>query len=240
MSAANQRIDAPAEVELAPFRCCAATLASSEESALALGQASAEMMSSVLTLWSQQMQIGLAWTQAAGEALATGLPQVQAHGGQAWRGSEDHLKEDDMRVSECMTREVELAGPNDTIAEAAKRMARLDAGVLPVRDNDRLVGMITDRDIAVRGVAQGRGPDARVGDVMNAEVKYCYDDEEVGEVLKKMGELQLRRMPVLNHDKRLVGIISLGDLAASSETKQAGDALCDISRPGGQHSQTAH
>ena len=240
MSAANQRIDAPAEVELAPFRCCAATLASSQESAHALGQAGAEMMSSVFALWSQQMQIGLAWAQAAGEALASGLPQVQAHEGQAWRGSEHHLKEDDMRVSECMTREVELAGPNDTIAEAAKRMARLDAGVLPVRDNDRLVGMITDRDIAVRGVGQGRGPDTRVGDVMNAEVKYCYDDEEVGEVLKKMGELQLRRMPVLNHDKRLVGIISLGDLAASSETKQAGDALCDISRPGGQHSQTAH
>jgi CBS domain-containing protein len=237
MSAANQRIDAPAEVELAPFRCCAATLASSQESAHALGQAGAEMMSSVFALWSQQMQIGLAWAQAAGEALASGLRQAQ---GQAWRGSEHHLKEDDMRVSECMTREVELAGPNDTIAEAAKRMARLDAGVLPVRDNDRLVGMITDRDIAVRGVGQGRGPDTRVGDVMNAEVKYCYDDEEVGEVLKKMGELQLRRMPVLNHDKRLVGIISLGDLAASSETKQAGDALCDISRPGGQHSQTAH
>jgi CBS domain-containing protein len=237
MNAANQPIDAPAEVELAPFRCCAAALASSQESAHALGQASAEMMSSVFALWSQQMQIGLAWAQATGEALASGLPQAQ---GQAWRGSEHHLKEDDMRVSECMTREVELAGPNDTIAEAAKRMARLDAGVLPVRDNDRLVGMITDRDIAVRGVGQGRGPDTRVGDVMNAEVKYCYDDEEVGEVLKKMGELQLRRMPVLNHDKRLVGIISLGDLAASSETKQAGDALCDISRPGGQHSQTAH
>ena len=147
-----------------------------------------------------------------------------------------------MRVSECMTREVQLADPNDTIADAAKAMARLDAGVLPVQENDRLVGMITDRDIAVRGVAMGKGPDARVGDVMNAEVKYCFDDQEIGEVLRNMGELQLRRMPVLNHDKRLVGIISLGDMAMATngQAKQAGDALSDICRPGGQHSQTAH
>ena len=145
-----------------------------------------------------------------------------------------------MRISECMTREVQLAGPNDTIADVAKTMARLDAGALPVRENDRLVGMITDRDIAVRAVALGRGPDARVSEVMNAEVKYCFDDEEVGDVLRKMGELQVRRMPVLNHDKRLVGIISLGDLATSSQTQQAGDALCGISQPGGSHSQTAH
>ena len=145
-----------------------------------------------------------------------------------------------MRVSECMTREVKLAAPSDTIAEAAKTMAQLDAGVLPVGDNDRLVGMITDRDIAIRGVAQGKGPDARVGDVMNAEVKFCFDDQEVGDVLRRMGELQLRRMPVLNHDKRLVGIVSLGDMAANGETQKAGDALCDISRPGGQHSQSLH
>jgi CBS domain-containing protein len=146
-----------------------------------------------------------------------------------------------MRVSECMTREVQLADPNDTIAEAAMAMAELDAGVLPVGENDRLVGMITDRDIAIRAVALGMGPDARVGDVMNSEVKYCFDDQEIGEVLRNMGELQLRRMPVLDHNKRLVGIISLGDLAAANgQTRQAGDALCDISRPGGQHSQTAH
>lgn len=145
-----------------------------------------------------------------------------------------------MRVNECMTREVQIAYPTDTIAEAAKIMARLDAGILPVGENDRLVGMITDRDIAVRGVAQGRGPDAKVGDVMNAEVKYCFDDQEIGEVLRNMGELQLRRLPVLNHEKRLVGIISLGDMACNGQAKLAGDALGDISRRGGQHSQTAH
>ena len=100
--------------------------------------------------------------------------------------------------------------------------------------------MITDRDIAIRGLAQGKGPDAKVAEVMNSEVRYCFDDQEIGEVLRSMGEQQLRRMPVLNHDKRLVGIISLGDLAANGQTRQAVDALCDISRPGGKHSQTAH
>jgi CBS domain-containing protein len=145
-----------------------------------------------------------------------------------------------MRVSECMTREVQLADPNDTIAQAAMTMSQLDAGVLPVRENDRLVGMITDRDIAIRGVALGKGPDAKVAEVMNAEVKYCFDHEEVGEVLRQMAELKLRRMPVLNKDKRLVGIISLGDMATNGRSEQAGDALSDISMPGGLHSQTAH
>jgi len=148
--------------------------------------------------------------------------------------------EDHMKISDCMTRDVQLASPNDTIAEAARCMARIDAGALPVGDNDRLVGMITDRDIAIRAVAEGKGPDARVSEVMNAEVKYCFDDQEVDDVLHNMGDLQVRRMPVLNHDKRLVGIVSLGDLAANSHARPAGEALSDISRPGGQHSQTAH
>ena len=145
-----------------------------------------------------------------------------------------------MRVSDCMTRDVRMASPNETLRDAARLMAELDAGVLPVSDGDRLVGMITDRDIAVRGVALGKGPDAKVADVMNSEVKYCFDDQEIGEVLRNMGELQLRRMPVLDHDKRLVGIISLGDMASNGQARMAGDALSDISRPGGQHSQTAH
>ena len=219
MTAESRPIDAPAEAALAPFRCCAAAVAASQENALAMGQAGADMMSSVLALWSRAL-IGVRWTLAP-------VP-------------EDHVQEEAMRVSECMTREVQLANLDDTIADAAKAMARLDAGVLPVQENDRLVGMITDRDIAIRGVALGMGPDAKVADVMNAEVKYCFDDQEIGEVLRNMGELQLRRMPVLNHEKRLVGIISLGDMAANGLTQLAGDALSDISRPGGQHSQTAH
>ena len=146
-----------------------------------------------------------------------------------------------MRVSEAMTREVRVATPGQSIRDVAKIMDEINAGSMPVGENDRLVGMITDRDIAVRGVAMGKGPEAKVADVMNAEVKYCFDDQEIGEVLRNMGELQLRRMPVLNHDKRLVGIISLGDMAMANDQAQlTGDALCDISRPGGQHSQTAH
>jgi CBS domain-containing protein len=145
-----------------------------------------------------------------------------------------------MRVSNCMTSDVHVAGPEQTIREAAQTMAQLDAGVMPVGENDRLIGMITDRDIAIRGVAMGRGPDAKVRDVMSAEVKYCFDDEDIDDVLHNMRDLKVRRLPVLNRDKRLVGIISLGDLAANGETAEAGEALGGISQPGGEHSQTAH
>jgi CBS domain-containing protein len=145
-----------------------------------------------------------------------------------------------MKVGDCMTRDVRIASPDESLRDAAKAMGELDAGVLPVGENDRLVGMITDRDIAVRGVAQGKGPDAKVREVMSNEVRYCFDDDDADEVLENLGELQLRRMPVLNRDKRLVGIISIGDLAASEEPKRAGEALSEISRPGGEHSQTPH
>jgi CBS domain-containing protein len=143
-----------------------------------------------------------------------------------------------MRVSECMSTDVRIASPDETLRQAAQAMADLDAGVLPVGDNDRLVGMITDRDIAVRGVADGKGPDAKVREVMSAEVRYCFDDEDADDVLKNMGDIQVRRLPVLNRDKRLVGIISLGDLASTGEPRASGDALSEISRPGGEHSQT--
>jgi CBS domain-containing protein len=145
-----------------------------------------------------------------------------------------------MRVSECMTRDVRIADADETIRDAARMMGSLDAGVLPVRENDRLVGMITDRDIAIRAVAEGKGPEAKIRDVMSKEVKYCFEDEDVDHVLHNMGDLQVRRLPVLNRDKRLVGIISLGDLATNSEAAESGEALSSISRPGGEHSQTAH
>ena len=145
-----------------------------------------------------------------------------------------------MKIGNCMTRDVQIASPNQTLRDAAITMAGLDAGVLPVGDNDRLVGMITDRDIAVRGVAEGKGPDAFVRDVMSTEVKYCFEDEDVTDVLKNMGDLQVRRLPVLDRDKRLVGIVSIGDLATSGAATKAGKALGDISQHGGQHSQAAH
>ncbi len=145
-----------------------------------------------------------------------------------------------MRISECMTKDVRVADPEQTIQAAARMMAQLDAGVLPVGDDDRLVGMITDRDIAVRGIAEGKGPDAKVRDVMSSEVKYCFEDEKVDDVLRNMGDIQLRRLPVLNREKRLVGIVSIGDLATNGEKARAGEALGGISQPGGEHSQTAH
>lgn len=145
-----------------------------------------------------------------------------------------------MRVSEAMTRDVHLASPDDTIQKAAREMATLDAGVLPVGENDRLVGMLTDRDIAVRGVAEGKGPKAKVREVMTEDVKFCFEDEDLDDVTRNMGDIQVRRLPVLNRDKRLVGIVSLGDIAVrEGEEELAGMALCGISQRGGQHT-SAH
>ena len=141
-----------------------------------------------------------------------------------------------MKVSEAMTRDVRVASPDETIRQAAKTMASLDAGALPVGENDHLIGMITDRDIAIRGIAQGKGPKAKVRDVMTSDVKYCFEDQEVQEVTRNMADIQVRRLPVLNREKRLVGILSLGD-SASRDGKDAGEALRGISRPGGEHTQ---
>ena len=140
-----------------------------------------------------------------------------------------------MKVSEAMTSDVRIANPDETIREAAQILASIDAGALPVGENDRLVGMITDRDIAIRAVAEGKGPDTKVRDVMTSDVRYCFDDQEVDEVQRNMGDNRVRRMAVLNHDKRLVGILSLADLALSGA--RADQALQGASQPGGAHSQ---
>jgi CBS domain-containing protein len=144
-----------------------------------------------------------------------------------------------MRVSEAMTRDVRLANPTQTIREAAMMMADIDAGAVPVQENDRLVGMITDRDIAVRAVAAGKGPDTPVRDVMSQEVKYCYDDEDMDHVAKNMADIRVRRLPVVNREKRLVGIVSLGDVALKQGERPAGKAVKGVSKPGGPHSQQA-
>lgn len=145
-----------------------------------------------------------------------------------------------MKVSEVMSRKVEIASPEDSIQRAAQMMARIDAGILPVGDGDRLVGMITDRDIAIRGVGEGRNPtDTPVNQVMTREVKYCFEDDDVDAVAGNMAQLQVRRLPVLNRDKRLTGIISLGDIARDHEPGQAGSALHHISQKGGRHTQNA-
>jgi CBS domain-containing protein len=146
-----------------------------------------------------------------------------------------------MKISEVMTRDVRIADPDMTIAEAAQLMAELDAGVLPVANSERLIGMLTDRDIAIRGIGQGLGPKTKVSEIMTEDVKYCYEDDSCADVAKNLGEIQLRRLPVVNRDKRLVGIVSIGDLAVTMgpDGEAVGDSLAGISRPNGSD-QHAH
>jgi CBS domain-containing protein len=141
-----------------------------------------------------------------------------------------------MKISNVMSRDVQLVNPDGTLREAALLMKNIDAGVLPVTENDKLVGMITDRDIAIRGIAEGKGPNTKVRDAMSYEVKYCFEDEDVVHVAENMAEL--RRLPVMNRDKRLVGIVALADLATEGSLPKTARALHGISQPGGQHNQS--
>ena len=144
-----------------------------------------------------------------------------------------------MKVSEAMTRDVRIANPGETIRQAARTMAEIDAGVLPVQENDRLVGMITDRDIAVRAVAAGKAPDTPIRDVMSSDLCYCFDDQEIADVAANMADIKVRRLPVVDREKRLVGILSLGDIAqADDQERPAVEALCGVTEPGGQHTQS--
>ena len=144
-----------------------------------------------------------------------------------------------MKVKDCMTKDVKLMSPNQSICDAAKVMAECDAGALPVGENDRLVGMITDRDIAIRAVAENKSPETPVSEVMSREILYCFEDESIDHVADNMGEQQIRRLPVLSREKRLVGIVSIGDLAHAKASK-AGKAMAEITKPGGAHTQTLH
>lgn len=138
-----------------------------------------------------------------------------------------------MQVGDLMTRAVEMISPEDSIQEAARKMADEDFGVLPVAEFDRLVGVVTDRDIVTRAVAWGRVPDKTcVRDVMSTDVAYVFEDDSSDEAARKMARLQVKRLPVLNRQKRLVGILSLGDMATVRLTRaEAGEALSAISRP---------
>lgn len=135
-------------------------------------------------------------------------------------------------VKDVMTSGVRTLGPQDTVVLAAQAMEELDVGSLPVCDGERIVGMVTDRDIVVRGVAQDLSPaSTRLEEVMSAQVEWVFEDEGLTEVAAKMQQMQVRRLPVLDRDRRLVGILSLGDLAAKGDPQQAGAALADISEP---------
>jgi CBS domain-containing protein len=138
-----------------------------------------------------------------------------------------------MKVSEVMTHGVYTTSPDDTVQTAAQTMADLDTGVLPIGEDNRLIGILTDRDLSTRVVAEARDPATTVvRDVMSREVHYCCEDDSVEEVAVKMSEWQLRRLPVLNKEHRLVGIISLGDLARQATPQIAGAALSAIAETG--------
>jgi len=142
-----------------------------------------------------------------------------------------------MQVNEVMSSDVNIASPQQTIREAARMMAKIDAGVLPVGENDRLVGMITDRDIAVRGVAKGHGPDTPVSELMTNDVVCARDTDDVADVASKMSSAQVRRMPIVDSSDRICGIVSLGDLSREADSEAADQALQGVSAPGSQHSQ---
>ena len=142
-----------------------------------------------------------------------------------------------MKISEVMTRDVQTVRPDQPVQEAASFMLSADAGSIPVTDGDRLVGMITDRDIAVRGVAKGYGPDTPVRELMTGDVICCREDDEVEDVASKMSEAQVRRLPIIDRDERLCGIVSLGDLSREADDDYASEALEGVSEPGGKHSQ---
>ncbi|MGK9167598.1 CBS domain-containing protein [Inquilinus limosus] len=136
-----------------------------------------------------------------------------------------------MRIAEVMTSDVAVVRPKDSIRHAAQRMDELNVGSLPVCDGKRLVGMITDRDITVRVTAAGRNPeDTPVSDAMSQDVRWCWTDDDVEEVSELMGEAQVRRIPVINADKQLVGMVSLGDLS-TKHAPGAAETLEEVSTP---------
>lgn len=142
-----------------------------------------------------------------------------------------------MKVSEVMTTAIETVRPDQQAREAARFMLQADAGSIPVTEGERLVGMITDRDITVRGVALGYGPDTPVSELMTSGVVAAHEDEGVEEAARKMSEAQVRRLPVVDDAEKLVGIVSLGDLARQTDGQTAGQALEGVSAPGSQHQQ---
>jgi CBS domain-containing protein len=137
------------------------------------------------------------------------------------------------QIADVMTRNVKVLAPTDSIRRAAECMDELNVGVVPVCDGERVIGMITDRDIAVRAVAAGKSADSTpVSDVMSEHVRWCYDDQPVDEVMDEMCDAQIRRLPVIDHEHHLVGIVSLGDMAErGADQRRVGAALKDISSP---------
>jgi CBS domain-containing protein len=142
-----------------------------------------------------------------------------------------------MKVSEVMTRDVQTVRPDQSAREAASFMLRADAGAIPVTEGDRLIGMITDRDIAVRGVAEGHGPNTPVRELMTNDIVSARPDDDTDDVAARMSEAQVRRIPVIDDGQKLCGIVSLADLSQQGDDSAAEQALEGVSQPGGQHQQ---
>ena len=137
-----------------------------------------------------------------------------------------------MRLGEVMTRDVEVIGTNAPLKEAAAKMKTLDVGLIPVCEGDELKGTLTDRDITVRATAEGRPSKTKVSDIMSKEIAYCFEDQEIEEAMSLMEARQIRRLPILSRENRLVGIVSLGDLAVhTGQNELLGETLKEVSRP---------
>ena len=135
-------------------------------------------------------------------------------------------------IKELMSTDVQVIRPDDTIEAAAKKMQKGNFGMLPVEENDRMIGSISDRDIAIRAVAAGKATSTKVREVMTEGIVWAFEDDSVADAGKLMSEHQIRRLPIVNSSKRLVGIVALGDFAVeSAEIKVAGEALSEISQP---------
>ncbi len=135
-------------------------------------------------------------------------------------------------IREVMTRDVEVINPNDTLRDAAEKMRSLNVGAIPVCDGQRVLGMLTDRDIVVRAIALGRDANStQVADAMSSGIAYCFDDEDADSVLDKMRDKQIRRFIVVDHNKKLVGIVAIGDFTGAVSERKVGEALEGISEP---------
>lgn len=137
-----------------------------------------------------------------------------------------------MKVRDAMTADVSVAAPSDAIRQVARQMSEIDTGFMPVCDGRKVLGVITDRDIVLRVVAEGGDPEAPVSEYMTEGVEYAYDTDDLKRVADRMGDDQIRRMIVVNADKDLVGVLSLGDVAREGKAKMVGQTLEEISDPG--------
>ena len=133
------------------------------------------------------------------------------------------------QIKDVMSPNFKFMAPDSPVSEVAQQMRDMDCGFMPLAENDKMVGMITDRDITIRAVAEGKNPaECQARDVMTAKTYYCYDDQDVEEVCNNMGEIQVRRLPVVNRDKRLVGVVSMGDLAQAASRPNVGQTQQQI------------